>query len=198
MFVSSDWLNNRLLVATHDITSVAHPDALSLHTYTLQWHSLRDVYNSRNVKIQILPLEYYLLKLLWFNGWKYNNDNKIPKRKSRLLFFMLAQATGWMAGNRTQSRISLFATTRGLPTLMASCCNYAVRFPISMELSPSQELASILWNQKMHYRVHKSSWLLPILSQYHPILSLLHRSCTPYWAVALRLVSLHGVASRFH
>jgi hypothetical protein len=36
-------------------------------------------------------------------------------------------------------------------------------------LSATQEILRLLWNQKIHYRVHKSLSLVPNLTQLHPV-----------------------------
>jgi hypothetical protein len=70
--------------------------------------------------------------------------------------------------SRTKSYI-----VHGPRALSEAACNIwsnsLMELSASWETAAIQELQNILWNQKIHYRVHKNTPLVPILSQVNPI-----------------------------
>jgi hypothetical protein len=50
---------------------------------------------------------------------------------------------------------------------------------------PTQEFPSILWNPKVRYRVHKSPWLVPFLSQFSPART------SPSYLRSILILSIH-------
>jgi hypothetical protein len=84
------------------------------------------------------------------------------------------------------------------------CCHPYISLINSVELSPSwefanyavtQELPNILWNPKVHYRLHKSPLLVLILSQNKIVLTTTSYLCNSHFNIIHHIYGSHSSVS---
>ena len=71
-----------------------------------------------------------------------------------------------MAKIKSNWRITSYLLAYFLNCLRACLLAYSLH---GAEFSASQEVSRILWNPKVHYRIHKCSPIVPILSRFDPV-----------------------------